>query len=241
MPPAIIAVGAAVAGSAAAAALGGGLIGALVGATVTVGVSYLGNRVIGTPKPSQTMLDAAGRTQMLVQPVTSHRIVYGEVRTGGPLVFAHTRTATADPDGSAAPASGPAPPAGAPAGSKLDILHLVAAHVAHEVENLGAVWFGDTAIALDGTGAATAAPWAGKVQVWSHAGHPDQGADGVLVAEAGGRWTHNHRLRGRAYAGGPRLSGDRGADHYRHGDRQLYASLRWHRQHPRAHRRRRAL
>jgi hypothetical protein len=178
MPPAIIAVGAAVAGSAAAAAVGGGLIGALVGATVTVGVFYLGNRVIGTPKPSQTMLDAAGRTQMLVQPVTSHRIIYGEVRTGGPLIFAHTRT-----DG----------------GSKLDILHLVVVHAAHEVENMGAVWFGDSAIALDGNGAATAAPWAGKVQVWSHAGHPDQGADAVLVAESGGRWTHNHRLRGRAY------------------------------------------
>jgi hypothetical protein len=179
MPPAIIAVGAAVAGSAAAAAVGGGLIGALVGATVTVGVSYLGSRIIGTPKPDQAMLDAGtGRSQMLVQPVTSHRIVYGEVRAGGPLVFAHTRT-----DG----------------GSRLDMLHLVVVHAAHEVESLGEVWFGDTVIALDGNGAATGAPWVGKVNVWSHLGQPDQGVDAILVAESGGRWTQNHRLRGRAY------------------------------------------
>ena len=50
-------------------------------------------------------LAGGGLTQMVRQPVTAHRIVYGEVRVGGPVVYLHTR---------------------APAGSdKLDILHLV--------------------------------------------------------------------------------------------------------------------
>ena len=137
-----------------------------------------------TVTPSLTpALAGGGLTQMVRQPITAHRIVYGEVRVGGPVVYLHTR---------------------APAGSdKLDILHLVVVLAAHEVEAIGDVFLSDQIVALDGDGAATSSPFVrdGTVfaRVWKHLGAADQAADPVLVANSGGQWTSAHRLAGRAY------------------------------------------
>ena len=125
-----------------------------------------------TVTPSLTpALAGGGLTQMVRQPITAHRIVYGEVRVGGPVVYLHTR---------------------APAGSdKLDILHLVVVLAAHEVEAIGDVFLSDQIVALDGDGAATSSPFVrdGTVfaRVWKHLGAADQAADPVLVANSGGQ------------------------------------------------------
>ena len=193
MPAAVVAVGAAAAGavasSAVAGAIGAGIlgtvVGSLVGAAVTIGVSYLGHALIGADAPSlpEQILDTRG--QMVRQPITHHRLVYGEVRVSGPIVFLHTRV----PEG----------------GNKFDILHLVVVLVAHEVERIGEIWFGDRRVAFDtlGDGAVLDEAWRKDgepfAHLWAHDGNPDQGADPVLVAEAGGLWGVNHRLRGRAY------------------------------------------
>lgn len=96
MPAAVVPVVAAVAGSLTssfiAAAVGGGVLGAVIGgiagAVVSFGVSYIGSKVFGkeADKPRFDTLPLAadikggGRTQMIRQPITSHRIVYGETR-----------------------------------------------------------------------------------------------------------------------------------------------------------------
>ncbi len=198
MAAAVIAVGAVVAGAAASSAVGAvvgaGLVGAaaaaVAGAAVTVGISYLGQAIVGGPSPPggrHAPADAmrAGRTRMVIQPITDHRIVYGQVRVGGPLVFFHVRV-----------------PAG---GSTRDLLHLVVVHAAHECHEIGEIYLNDDALgALDGNGYATGAAWVrdstSLVRAIKHPGTADQAADGVLVANSGGRWTSAHRLRGRAYS-----------------------------------------
>lgn len=196
MATAILAVAATAAGGLASGLVGGGVIGAVVGAAVTVGVSYLGSALIGTPDPptptpstptTQTAPAAiANRTQMVVQPVTSHRIVYGRVRVGGPLAFVHAWT----PPGS----------------SRRDILHLAVVHAAHQVDGYEALYLDERVVPLDpASGAATAAPWTGDggavyVHAWRWPGTADQPTDGSLIAESDGRWTPNHCLRGRAWS-----------------------------------------
>lgn len=192
MPPAVVAVAGAAAGAAASAGvtavLGASLLGtvvsSLVGAAVTIGVSYLGNALIGSDEPSIPEAGLDRRSQMVRQPITAHRLVYGEVRVSGPIVFVHTRV----PEG----------------GNKYDILHLVVTLAAHEVEAIGQIWFGDRTLAFDpADGAAVGEAWQkdgeAYAHLWAHHGHPDQLSDPVLVAEAGGLWGMHHRLRGRAY------------------------------------------
>lgn len=202
MPAAIPVVGA-VAGAfvshAVGAAIGGGIIGSIVGAVaggiVSTGVSYLGSKAFGKEpdKPRITGANTAsfasdiaggGRTQMVRQPITSHRIVYGRTRVSGPIVFIHSRPASDSSD-------------------KLDILHVVIVLAAHEVEEIEDIFFNDGIIALDGNGDATADPYKQGstvyASVYKHLGSASQLADTVLVANSAGKWSSGHRLRGLAY------------------------------------------
>ncbi|CAK0747359.1 Fibronectin type-III domain-containing protein [Azospirillaceae bacterium] len=198
-----------VAGYAASALFGGGVIGAIAGLGAAVAV----REIVGTssnsstPEPAPTpaplppppaiipSLTAAtslsassyearvSPTQMTQQPITPHRIIYGETQVGGPLVYTRLR---------------------APSGSnKRDILHLVQVLAAHEVQDITAVSFGNTDIKMDANGNPTVAPWkngaAYYAKLYKHLGAADQNADSVLVANSGGEWTNAHRLRGRAY------------------------------------------
>ena len=196
MPPVL----ALVAGAAVAELVGGGILGAVLGGAVTIGVSTLVTPSKPSPAPTPAPIapppapvvpppvpvvttTVTPPARMVRQPITSHRILYGEVRTGGPLVYTHLRA----PSGS----------------SKLDLLHLVVVLAAHEVDAIGDVYFDNTLVSLDGNGGATSAPYArsGTVyaNVWKHLGSPDQNADSVLVANTNNEWTNAHRLRGRAY------------------------------------------
>ena len=155
MPPVL----ALVAGAAVAEIVGGGILGAVLGGAVTIGVSTLVTPskpatpapapapapIVPPPPPPPPPVPVPTTTvtppaRMVRQPITAHRIVYGEVRTGGPLVYTHLR---------------------APSGSnKLDILHLVVVLAAHEVDSVGDVWFDNTLVTLDGSGNATSTPYA---------------------------------------------------------------------------------
>ncbi|MEI8396257.1 MAG: phage tail protein [Rhodospirillaceae bacterium] len=131
-------------------------------------------------------LAGGGLTQMMRQPVTAHRIVYGEVRVGGPVVYLHTRA----PEGS----------------DKLDILHLVVVLAAHEVDSIGDIFLSDQVVALDDDGAATGEPFKRGDTVFArfrkHLGAANQAADSVLIANSDGQWTGANRLAGRAYVHG---------------------------------------
>jgi len=171
--------------------IGGGIIGAIVGGVVGSAVVSF-TAPIFAPKPKQVSTapsvtsianGSRGRTEMVNQPITSHRIVYGQVRVSGPLVFTHSRAIGSS--------------------DKLDMLHWVIILAAHEVEEIGDILFNDQVVPLDGSGDATSEPYKrdGTVyaSVYKHLGSIDQTADSVLVANSGGQWTSGHRLRGLAY------------------------------------------
>lgn len=184
----------AVASNVVSGVIGGGIIGSIVGGLAGAAVVSFTSPIFA-PKaktdakfsPSVTSISqggSRGRTEMVRQAITTHRIVYGQVRVGGPIVFIHSRPVDADSD-------------------KLDMMHLLIALAAHECEEIGDIIFNDEAVPLDGNGAATSAPYKrnGTVYatVYKHSGSIDQLADQVMVDNSGGKWTAAHRLRGLAY------------------------------------------
>ena len=118
--------------------------------------------------------DAAGRTQMVKQPIVSRRAVYGQTRVSGPLALVES---TGDDQ----------------------FLHLVVLLASHECEAITTIYLNDEALTLDGSGNVTApSRYANLVRVKKHLGASDQTADSDLVSEVSG-WTNEHRLRGIAY------------------------------------------
>lgn len=136
------------------------------------------------PKPKPPNLGsfevrAQGRTQQIRQPVSYRRVVYGEQRVSGPLVFVSTTSNNAN-------------------------LHLVIALAGHEVAEIGEIYLDGTPLGpLDGDGLATErflrqSGTTPTVRVKKHLGTADQAADDDLVSEVS-EWTTDHRLRGIAY------------------------------------------
>ena len=118
--------------------------------------------------------DATGRTQMVKQPITSRRAVYGQTRVSGPLAF----IGSTDDD---------------------QYLHLVVLLAAHECQEITTVYLNDEALTLDGSGNVTApSRYNGKVRVKKHLGTTTQTADSDLVSEVD-EWTTDHRLQGICY------------------------------------------
>ena len=193
MPQVIPVVLGAVASNFVSGVVGGGIIGAIVGGVVgSAVVSFTAPLFAPKPKqpkfasPSVTSIanGSRGRTEMVNQPITAHRIIYGEVRVSGPLVFTHSRPVSAGD-------------------TKLDMLHWVIVLAAHEVEAIGDILFNDEVVPLDGNGDATAEPYMRDdtvyASVYKHLGDIDQSADQVLIDNSGGGWTAAHRLRSLAY------------------------------------------
>jgi hypothetical protein len=118
--------------------------------------------------------DATGRTQMVKQPITARRAVYGQTRVSGPLAFIES---TNDDQ----------------------YLHLVVLLAAHECQEITTVYLNDEALTLDGSGNVTApSRFANLVRVKKHLGTTDQSADADLVSEVSS-WTNDHRLQGICY------------------------------------------
>ena len=115
-----------------------------------------------------------GRTIMVREPAYPRQLIYGEVRSSGPLVFVDVT------------------------GTDNEYLHMIIALAGHEVQEIGNVYFDDTVVSLDGSGNVTTSPWNGFARVKKHLGTSSQTADSDLVSESS-NWTTNHRLRGIAY------------------------------------------
>jgi hypothetical protein len=79
------------------------------------------------------------------------------------------------------------------------VLHLVIVWAAHEVEEIGDLYFNDELVPLDGNGDATGR-LVGHVYASHHLGPAGQAADARLMSEAPDKWTADHRLRGHAYS-----------------------------------------
>lgn len=181
MPPAIGAIAAAASVGFGATTFFGyaGLTGALLAGASSLAISALTSAL--APKPKTPNLGsftqkATSRTIQVRQPVTAKRLVYGEVRVSGPLVFAASTNSNKH-------------------------LHLVIVLAGHEVEAINEVWVNDQVIAndmLDGSGNVTSGRFSGKLRIKKHLGTAAQTADADLVSEVT-EWTSNHRLRGHAY------------------------------------------
>ena len=108
--------------------------------------------------------------------VTARRLIYGEMISSGPLIFAGSTDSN-------------------------DRLHLVIGLAGHECEAIKSVFLGDQEITeamLDGDGNVTSGRYANFLRIKKHLGGADQTADSDLVAEVDD-WTTDHRLRGVCY------------------------------------------
>ncbi len=148
-------------------------VAAVLKTVATIAVTSVIGRALA-PKLPGGALQSRSPLQMTKEAITSRRVIYGQTRVSGPLLFAHV--------------SGPAN----------EYLHLVIALAGHQCEEIGDIYFNDEIVPLDGGGNATGT-FAGLARVTKHLGAVDQIADADLVAETAGKWTAAHRLRGICY------------------------------------------
>ena len=171
MPPAIIA---AITTYATALAVGGAYAAAALKlaaiAFVAAGASYL---LAKSQARSAFQDQAQGRMISRRDPIAPHKIIYGKLRVGGPVVFMETTSVSNE------------------------FLHIVIVLASHEINAVTAVYFDDYELQLDGNGEETG-DFAGFARVKVKLGTADQTAFAELVTESNGLWTNNHRLRGRA-------------------------------------------
>lgn len=183
MPP-VLAIGAAVAGSVISTSLGAAIAGTAITTAMIAGaaaaglatgvLSYAAQALMAPDKPSVD----TGTTEMSVQPITAHQVVYGRCRVSGPLVFCRTMD---------------------PGSGKLDHLHMAVVLAGHEIEAVESHWFGDDELDLDADGKSVGEKYKNVAWITPHLGSPDQAADPGLMAAFPGVWTSAHRIRGRAY------------------------------------------
>jgi hypothetical protein len=116
MPPAVLIVAGA-ASTFVGVSLGIGFLAKLgVGLILTGISSKIAENKAGDPSPITT----TGRTQMIRQPITAHRIIYGQVRVSGPITFVFTSSS--------------------PSGKANNQLQLIVTLAAHECQEVGEVW-----------------------------------------------------------------------------------------------------
>ncbi|MBP3955384.1 hypothetical protein J8F10_08835 [Gemmata sp. G18] len=136
-------------GSFGAAITIGTIASGVIGLGVAAAINAVGTRAVSNkPKAAGNFTQTAeGQKVMLRTSVESHKIIYGESRVSGPLLFA----ASTD--------SGPVP-SGAPVSGTNVMLHLVIALAGHEVESIDTIYLDDKPITLNADGYATNLPYA---------------------------------------------------------------------------------
>lgn len=121
----------------------GTVISSLAGFVVTTAINTIGSRAFApsTSTSPYTNLtnDPQSRAVMVHSPVESHKIIYGEAKVSGPIVYIATTN------------SGPTPHGGPMTGTNL-MLHMVIALAGHEVEEIGTVFLNDKPVTIDANG-----------------------------------------------------------------------------------------
>lgn len=180
MPPVIIAVAAA----AASAAAGGAVLGALA----AMAVSFIGSKLlIKNPKQPQMTSEAAGITSMSRSSTDSLKVVYGERRIAGTVVYIETSDDTNYNNGDSVYSKTNAS------------LHMVLVMAGHEVESIGDIYLEDVKVELDDNGESTESLWktgdtpAVRIKKFNGVNNLGQFADLRDDAE---NWTDNHKLEG---------------------------------------------
>jgi len=158
-------------------------------ALISVGTSIIGG-IIGQklapkldPPNFGTSLES-GVTVSAKSPTQPYRIIYGETRVGGTIVYAETTSSTNE------------------------FLHIIIVLAGHEVSDIGSIYLNDDIVNLETTSndsngipiytPASGDQYNGKLQIKKHLGNADQLADANLVSDVT-QWTTNHRVQGKAY------------------------------------------
>lgn len=129
------------------------------------------------PKPKAQSFSAINTapTQSIKQAITAHRIIYGEVRTGGAITYIAT------------------------SGSN-QYVHVIYSIAGHQLSSIGTVYFNDGAIhpdMLDGDGKVNTGTFNNRARIRKYLGTTDQTADTQLIAEVDGL---DSKFRGRGIA-----------------------------------------
>lgn len=181
MPPAVTAVAISLAGGgfAVPTAMQFAVAKFLVSSAVSVAFNFISGALTKKDAPdigTFASVKSGGGTQQFRQAVTERRIVYGEQRVSGPIVFPRVTDSN-------------------------KYLHFVIVLASHEVEEIGEIIIDEESITddmLDGDGTVNTGQYDGLIRIKKHLGAPDQAADADLVSEVT-EWTTNHRLRNCAY------------------------------------------
>ncbi|CAN5264278.1 hypothetical protein BH10PLA2_BH10PLA2_00740 [soil metagenome] len=193
------------AGAALAGPLGVGILNAGIGLTAAQGIfaGQLGGFLISTaigqlagsalskkPKAPSFTQEAQGRALQIRSSVETHKIVYGEARVSGPLVFAESAN------------SGPNFIGSTVTGDNI-FFHYILPLAGHEIDGFTSYFLNEQEVTIDGDGFVQTAPYlkagASYVRIRTHLGADDQAADSLLIAEVPS-WTAAHRLQGITYA-----------------------------------------
>ncbi|MGD9539102.1 MAG: hypothetical protein AB7P52_17855 [Alphaproteobacteria bacterium] len=177
-----------------AAGIGAGIAGATLAASLAIGAIAAGVNIVSSllaPKPKKASFDLAAFQRDVSVVVRSsaepRRVVYGEARVAGPMVFADSTKANG-----------------------FDQLHLVIPLMHGRADAIGQVYLNDALAWLKPNGSAMyrqhvsndgggdAEHGIGLYSIYRHLGDDDQAADAALMA-ANPKWTSEHRLRGIAY------------------------------------------
>jgi hypothetical protein len=158
----------------------GGFFGA-AGAALYFAESFVTTLVLGGISQALAKSPSSGGASILLQdrtvtsrqPVAPHVVVYGRNRIGGTILYLETTSSN-------------------------KYLHSVIALTGHEIDAIESIYFNEIEVPLDGSGNVTSGQYAGKARVQYKLGTADQTAFDDLVAESDGKWTANHRVRGRA-------------------------------------------
>ena len=157
----------------------GAVAAGLLGVVVSAGVSYvagaLGKKRAASPAPSQQ--SRAQDSKVLIRSsVEPRRVVYGQARVSGPILYA------------------------ASSGADQQFLHMVIALAGHPVQAVTDIWINDDLITdADFSGASVVAgKYAGKLVIQRYTGSQTT-ADPILSSESPDGWGASHKLLGVAY------------------------------------------
>jgi len=126
-----------------------------------------------SPSVGGASITLQDRTVTSRQPIASHVIAYGRTRLGGTILYMESTNSN-------------------------KYLHMVIALTGHEIDAVEKIYFNEVEVPIDGSGNVTSGQYAGKARIKYKLGTSDQTAFDDLVAESDGKWTANHRVRGRA-------------------------------------------
>ena len=160
----------------------------IVGAGASLVMGAVGKKLM--PKfdiPTISTSLEQGTTITGKSPIGSWRVIYGETRVGGNMIFAETT-------------------------SDNTYLHMVNVLAGHEISDITSIYFNDDLLSLetlsnDSNGIpiytpTSGDPYYGKATIKKHFGDPAQLADADLITATSGAtavWSANHKISGRAY------------------------------------------